>query len=70
MPKKKKKKQTSKACRVVICEGPDGRIVIAPNGDCPPGYMKRIHDRAKAEGGFQVYAQPVPGAKPLSSDDE
>jgi len=50
-PKKKIQKSDSQGCELVFCEDPQsGDLIIRPKGDCPPGYMERLRDKALAEG--------------------
>jgi hypothetical protein len=52
MRKKKQKKQgKSPGCRLVICKDPNtGHIIVKPDGECPPGYIKEIKELAERQG--------------------
>ncbi len=43
--------RSSQACELVLCEDPNtGEILVKPTGQCPPGYIEKMRDKAADQG--------------------
>lgn len=50
-PEPSSSSKPDQACSLVLCEDPEtGELLVKPSGQCPPGYIEKIRDKAIDKG--------------------